>query len=119
MINIWSAIGFFFRQYSWLGFIQTVFVSVIGAGFDSGGGDGDESFGFFGELSEGLVVIFTPILPDSSENNFDETSALRLEADNSFRLGTDAGSSLVFDLDISFFADLDDLSSFSERKINN
>ena len=69
------------------------------------------SFGSFGALSDGLVVIFTPILPDSSENNFDDTSDLRLVPSNSFRL-VDADSSATFDFNLSFLCTLGTLSSF-------
>lgn len=55
---------------------------------------GEHCFGTL-EPFGGLVVIVTPILPDSFGNNFERTSALRLVPEFSFRLDKGIESSLL------------------------
>lgn len=43
----------------------------------------------------GLVVILTPIFPDSFGNNLDKTSAFRFVPEDSFRLASGTESSLL------------------------
>lgn len=56
---------------------------------------GELSFGTLDDPLGGLVVILTPIFPDSFGNNFDNTSAFRFVPDDSFRRARGTESSLL------------------------